>query len=176
MLGIMAGMVSCDLLYLTVTCSEFARGVQDCGLFWKLTSGWIPYSALLGWTVDTCVRQVTEALWFRLQKTAEFPQLQFMIVDIPVEVPRPFPMVLTVQQTIETLQVAPQHVVYFLVVAQRGLPVVFQTIETPQLPLDTVVDVLLCRSSKFLLCRRGGDSRLQCDDRFMRHEACSRCW
>ena len=29
MLGIMAGMVSYDLLYLTVTCSEFARGVQD---------------------------------------------------------------------------------------------------------------------------------------------------
>ena len=90
-------------LYLTVTCSEFARGVQDYGLFWKLTSGWIPSSALLGCTVDTCVRQVTEALWFRPQKTAEFPQLQFMIVDILVEVPRPFPMVLRVQQTIEIL-------------------------------------------------------------------------
>ena len=37
----------------------------------------------------------TGALWFRLQNTAEFPQLQFMmVVDIPVEVPRPFPMVL----------------------------------------------------------------------------------
>ena len=66
-----------DPLYLTVTCSEFA---QDYGFFWKLTSGWIPYSALLGWTVDACLRQVTEALWFRLQKILEFPQLQFMIV------------------------------------------------------------------------------------------------
>ena len=51
MLGIMAGMVSFDPLYLTVTCSEVLP------FFWKLTSGWFPYSALLGWTVDTCVRQ-----------------------------------------------------------------------------------------------------------------------
>ena len=42
-----------DPVYLTVTCSEFARGVQDYGFFWELTSGWIPYLALLGWTVDT---------------------------------------------------------------------------------------------------------------------------
>ena len=61
MLGIMAGMVSFDPLYLTVTCSEFARGVQGFAFFWKLTSGWFPYSALLGWTVDTCVRQSTSS-------------------------------------------------------------------------------------------------------------------
>ena len=55
MLGIMAGMVSFDPLYLTVTCSEVLP------FFWKLTSGWFPYSALLGWTVDTCVRQSTSS-------------------------------------------------------------------------------------------------------------------
>ena len=57
-----------DPLCLTVTCSEFAMGVQDYGFFWKLTSGWIPHSALLGWTVDTCLRQVTEAF---MVQTAE---------------------------------------------------------------------------------------------------------
>ena len=30
------------------TCSEFACGVQDHGRFWKITSGWIPYSAPVG--------------------------------------------------------------------------------------------------------------------------------
>ena len=28
-----------DPLYLTFTCSEFARGVQDYGFSWKMTSG-----------------------------------------------------------------------------------------------------------------------------------------
>ena len=36
-------------LYLTVTCSEFARGVQDYGFFWKLTSGWIPHFLVGQW-------------------------------------------------------------------------------------------------------------------------------
>ena len=38
-----------------------AFGVQDYGLFWKMTSGGFPYSALVGSTVDTCLRQFTEA-------------------------------------------------------------------------------------------------------------------
>ena len=57
----------------------FSKSPRKLFFFWETTSGWIPYSALLGWTVDTCVRQVTEALWFRLQKTAESPQLQFIV-------------------------------------------------------------------------------------------------
>ena len=43
-----------DPLYLAVTCSAFACGVQDYGLFWKMTSGRFLFSILLGSTVDTC--------------------------------------------------------------------------------------------------------------------------
>ena len=43
-----------DPLYLAVTCSAFACGVQDYGLFWKMTSGKFLYSILLGSTVSTC--------------------------------------------------------------------------------------------------------------------------
>ena len=50
-----------DPLYLKVTCSEFARGVQNYGLFWKMTSGWIPCPARVGSTLDTCLRQFTTA-------------------------------------------------------------------------------------------------------------------
>ena len=50
--------------YLAVTCSEFACGVQDCGRFWKITSGWIPYSAPVGSTLDTCLRQFMEVVHF----------------------------------------------------------------------------------------------------------------
>ena len=47
--------------YLAVTCSVFAFGVQDTGLLWVMTSGTFPYSALIGSTLDTCLRQFTEA-------------------------------------------------------------------------------------------------------------------
>ena len=50
------------LLYLAVTCSEFARGVQDYGLSWEMTSGIISvFSAMPGSTADTCSGQSTEA-------------------------------------------------------------------------------------------------------------------
>ena len=48
-------------LYLAVTCSAFDCGEQEYGIFWKMTSGWILYSALVGSTLDTCIRQFTEA-------------------------------------------------------------------------------------------------------------------
>ena len=47
--------------YLAVTCSVFAFGIQNTGLFWVMTSGTFPYSALIGSTLDTCLRQFTEA-------------------------------------------------------------------------------------------------------------------
>ena len=43
-----------DPLYLTVTCSAFAGGVQDYGRFWKMTSGCFPYPAPVGPILDTC--------------------------------------------------------------------------------------------------------------------------
>ena len=51
-----------DPLYLTVTCSVFAFEVQDAGLFWEMTSGCFPYSALFGSTLDTCTASVYGAL------------------------------------------------------------------------------------------------------------------
>ena len=72
-----------DLLYLTVTCSEFARGVQDYGFFWKVPSGRIPYSILLVSTVDACLRLFTEAgpdcKKLRILRSCS----SFLIVDIP---------------------------------------------------------------------------------------------
>ena len=50
--------------YMAFTCSEFACGVQDYGRFWKITSGWIPYSAPVGSTLDTCLRQIPEVVHF----------------------------------------------------------------------------------------------------------------
>ena len=41
-------------LYLAVTCSVFAFCVQVYGLFWEMTSGCFPYSALFVSTLDTC--------------------------------------------------------------------------------------------------------------------------
>ena len=61
-----------DPLYLTVTCSAFAGGVQDYGLFWKMTSGWIPCPAPVGSTLDTRLRQFTEA--FTVQTADNFGQ------------------------------------------------------------------------------------------------------
>ena len=45
----------------------FAAGLpEECvrGFFWETTSGFIPYSAQCGSTVDACSRQSTEAPWF----------------------------------------------------------------------------------------------------------------
>ena len=44
--------------YSAVTCSVFAFEVQDSGLFWEMTSGCFPYSALSGSTLDTCTASV----------------------------------------------------------------------------------------------------------------------
>ena len=40
--------------YLAVTCSTFVFGAQVYGLFWEMTSGCFPYSALFGSTLDAC--------------------------------------------------------------------------------------------------------------------------
>ena len=119
--------------YLTVTCSDFARGVQDYGLFWKMIS--------------------------TLQKTAESLQLQFIdgrrhslryaeadshgpaclvdrrdyavavrsrVVDVPV------------CKSCRFQQVRRQ----FPVVAQRLIPMVLVTMEIPQLLFIDKVDVV----------------------------------
>ena len=44
--------------------------------FWKLTSGWLPYSALLGSTVDAC--HVSSRRLVQTAQTAVSPQLQFI--------------------------------------------------------------------------------------------------
>ena len=100
----------------------------------------------------------TGALWFRLQKTADFPQLQFTkVVDFPVVTPRLVPMVLTVQQTIGTLQLpvdkvvdAPVlqgvKVVDIPVVTQRLIHMVSLMMEIHQFVFDKVIDVPLCTS------------------------------
>ena len=69
-------------------------GVQDYGLFWKMTSGKFPYSFLFRQWIH--VTSVYEGFFgFRLQKTVESPQLQFIkVVDFPVVVQRLIPMVL----------------------------------------------------------------------------------
>ena len=48
---------------MAVTCSALAYGVQDYGLSGKMTSGWIPFSAPVGSTMDTCLRQFTEVFF-----------------------------------------------------------------------------------------------------------------
>ena len=59
------------LLYVTVNCSEFGRGVHDYGFSWETTSECIPYSA-------TFLRQFLESYGSDCRKTAESPQLQFI--------------------------------------------------------------------------------------------------
>ena len=61
----------------TVTCSEFASGVQDYGFSGRWHPGLFPYSAPVGSTLDTCLRQFLEACGSDC-KTAESPQLQFI--------------------------------------------------------------------------------------------------
>ena len=50
-------------LAVTCTCSVFACGVQDYGLFCEFLQEWVPYSTLLGSTVDTSSASVYEACW-----------------------------------------------------------------------------------------------------------------
>ena len=77
-----------------------------------------------------------------VQQTKDFPQLLliFQVVDFPVVVQRPIPMVLAVQQTIETLQLllntvigvpVAQVVQDIPVVMQKLIPMVSLTIEIP---------------------------------------------
>ena len=48
--------------YLAATCSVLVLPEECCGgFFWEITSGFFPYSALFGSTVDTCVCQSSEA-------------------------------------------------------------------------------------------------------------------
>ena len=48
--------------YLVATCSVLVLPEECCGgFFWEITSGFFPYSALFGSTVDTCVCQSSEA-------------------------------------------------------------------------------------------------------------------
>ena len=46
--------------------------------FWEMTSGWIPYPAPLGSTLDACYVSLRRFFGFRLQKTVESPQLLFI--------------------------------------------------------------------------------------------------
>ena len=171
------GISGCRLTYfyeplymtVTVTCSAFAFGVQDYGLFWETTSGCIPYPAPVGSTLDTCSVSLLRLSWFRLQKTVESPQLQsIMVVDISCRGAeadsygpcdhRDSTVCLRYGDRCPCLQVAQ----IFPVVVQMPIPMVqtfCRTTEIPQL-LDTVVDapvkqVAGSRSSTSLSWRRG---------------------
>ena len=65
-----------DPLYLTVTCSEFARGVQDMDFSGRclLTDSVFNTS----WFDSGCTFTSVYGGWSRLQKTADSPQLQFI--------------------------------------------------------------------------------------------------
>ena len=92
-----------DPLFLTVTCSEFARGVQDYGFFWKMPSGRIPYSILLGFDSGCMSRQFTEAgpdcTKLRILRSCS----SSLVIDILFVLRRLIPMVQTIQQIIEIL-------------------------------------------------------------------------
>ena len=91
--------------YLAVTCSAFAFGVQVHGLFWEMTSGCFPYSALLGSTVDTCYVRLRRPCGFHAEKLRSLRSCSFlMVVDIPFVTQRQMLMVQTVWRTIETSQ------------------------------------------------------------------------
>ena len=103
-------------------------------------------------------------LWFRLHKIVESPQLQSIkVVEISFGVHRPSPMVLAI---IETPQLRVDTVVDALVTLSFTRPLcattcrrlfcrdavqfILQTAVTPQLQfISKVVDVLVCRFSKF---------------------------
>ena len=90
-------------------------------------------------------------------QTIEIPLLPVdMVIDVPVEVviisfmvQRPFPVVQTVQRIMETLQLPFDTVVVVLllgvqdipIVTQRQIPMVWVTLEIPQLLFDKVVHV-----------------------------------
>ena len=111
----------------------FFQESEEIVFFWETTSGWIPYSALLGWTVDTCVRQVTEALWFRLQKLRSLRSCSSSLVFDILFVRSLIPMVQTihcrrsnlvvdvpVMQTVHSLRCRRGEDIRALTVASRG--------------------------------------------------------
>ena len=63
----------------------------------------------------------------------------------------------------------PFGVVDILVLTPRQT--VQHIVEIPSISLARWSTSLLCRLSELLKCRRGGDSRVRCVDRFMRHQA-----
>ena len=87
-----AGVFTLQVLFLRPLVSGSLFGVsrlrdQDYGLFWVITPRVFPYSALLGWTLDTCMASV--------HKAVEIPHGQFLacfvlpvVVPIPVEIPQ----------------------------------------------------------------------------------------
>ena len=101
-------------------------------------------------------------LWFRVENTAEAPQLQFEGHQHPCRVAEAHSHGLTVQQTIETPKLVEDKVVDapfaqvvqavdIPVVPQRLIPMDFLTIEIPLLLfLDKVIDDPECGSCRFL--------------------------
>ena len=129
-----------------------------------------------------------------VQQTADFPQLLliFQVVDFAVVTPKLIPMVLATMEIPQlrddkVVDVPMQVVQIFPVVVQRPIPMVLtvqQTIDILLFLFDKMTDVPVvqgcagfsragrqhpCREARGgLLCRREGDSRLRCVDRFMR--------
>ena len=70
MLDIMAGMNQKD------SCLEEYRKI---GFYWEMTSYVSIFSSLVRQWILICVSLQRPGLWFRLQKTVDFPQLQFFV-------------------------------------------------------------------------------------------------
>ena len=84
-------------LYLTVICSEFARGVHDYGFSWETTSGCIPCSAPVGSTLDTYLRLFLESCGSDCRKVRSLRSCSsFMVVNIPFVPQGEIPMVQSV--------------------------------------------------------------------------------
>ena len=85
----------------TVSCSEFAIGVQEYGFSGRRILVWFPYSVLLGSTVDTCLASVYEACGLphcrkrRILRSCSSSK----VVDIHFFPQMLFPMVLIVLKT-----------------------------------------------------------------------------
>ena len=100
-------------LYLAVTCSIwFLPEEFSTWLFWEMTSGYVVFSsALLGSTVDARSASVNEFFWgiVSVYSAAQclvlsgtcYASVTEFVVDFPVVVQRPIPMVLTVCRTTE---------------------------------------------------------------------------
>ena len=75
-------------------------------IFWEMTSGCFPFSALLGSTVDTCYVRLRRPFWLpHCRKLRSFHSCSFLIVvNISFVKQRQILMVQTVWRTIETSQ------------------------------------------------------------------------